>query len=159
MFTREGIRTLHGWTHDSLDVIVGHAGSLPSELLVREIPGFALPSLRHQLVHILSWEATWVCNLRGVAASVLAPDDYPDLTSLIEAKRRVVGATTAYLDQVTETAFNAELPSPPSDWVGPLRSPAFILLHVVTHAFHHKGQMAAIFRLLGHPAPDSDLQR
>jgi len=159
MFTRDGVRALHGWTHASLDLVVEHAGSLPAGLLVREVPGFSLPSLRHQFLHILSWEATWVCNLRGVPAGVLAPDDHHDLTALIEAKRRVKGETTAYLDGLTELGLNTELSSLPPEWVGPPRSPAFILLHVVTHAFHHKGQMASIFRLLGHPAPDTDMQR
>lgn len=40
-----------------------------------------------------------------------------------------------------------------------LRSPAFILLHVITHAFHHKGQVVAMLRILGYPAPDTDLQQ
>ena len=159
MFTCDGMRALHGWTHTSLDVVVEHANSLPAELLVRDVSGFGLPSLRHQFLHILSWEAAWVCNLRGVAAGALAPNDHPSWTSLIEAKRRVVGATMAYLDGLTERSLNTELPNLPPEWVGPPRSPAFILLHVVTHAFHHKGQMASMFRLLGHPAPDTDLQR
>ena len=77
----------------------------------------------------------------------------------MESKRRTVAATIAYLDGLAEADLNAELTSLPEDWVGPPRSPAFILLHVVTHAFHHKGQIAAMFRLLGHPAPDTDLQR
>jgi uncharacterized damage-inducible protein DinB len=34
-----------------------------------------------------------------------------------------------------------------------------ILLHVITHTFHHKGQVVAMLRVLGHPAPDTDLQR
>jgi uncharacterized damage-inducible protein DinB len=55
--------------------------------------------------------------------------------------------------------LNADLRELPRTWVGPARSPAFILLHVLTHACHHKGQIAAMFRLLGHPTPDTDLQR
>jgi uncharacterized damage-inducible protein DinB len=38
----------------------------------------------------------------------------------------------------------------PESWV--------ILLHVITHAFHHKGQIVAMLRILGYPAPDTDLQ-
>jgi uncharacterized damage-inducible protein DinB len=44
------------------------------------------------------------------------------------------------------------------DWGGELRSPAFIVLHVITHAFHHKGQIVAMLRIQGYPAPDTDLQ-
>jgi uncharacterized damage-inducible protein DinB len=42
---------------------------------------------------------------------------------------------------------------------GELRSPAFIVLHVKTHTFHHKGQIVAMLRILGYPAPDTDLQQ
>jgi uncharacterized damage-inducible protein DinB len=43
--------------------------------------------------------------------------------------------------------------------MGPLQTPAFILCHIITHAFHHKGQVVAMFRLAGQPAGDTDLQR
>jgi len=33
------------------------------------------------------------------------------------------------------------------------------VLHVITHAFHHKGQIVAMLRILGYPAPDTDLQQ
>ena len=36
-------------------------------------------------------------------------------------------------------------------------SPTWIVLHMATHGFHHKGQIAAMCRLLGHPLPDLDL--
>ena len=42
---------------------------------------------------------------------------------------------------------------------GELRSPVFIVLHVKTHTFHHKGQIVAMLRILGYPAPDTDLQQ
>jgi hypothetical protein len=41
---------------------------------------------------------------------------------------------------------------------GELRSPVFIVLHVKTHTFHHKVQIVAMLRILGYPAPDTDLQ-
>jgi uncharacterized damage-inducible protein DinB len=59
---------------------------------------------------------------------------------------------------LSEEQLNTTLTKRPVDWGGKLRSPAFILLHVVTHAFHHKGQVVAMLRILGYPAPDTDLQ-
>jgi uncharacterized damage-inducible protein DinB len=47
----------------------------------------------------------------------------------------------------------------PKRWFGLRRSSAFILLRVVTHGFHHKGQIVAMLRLLGCPAPDTDMER
>jgi len=67
--------------------------------------------------------------------------------------------TLEYLDRLSEHDLNQDLLRVPERWVGPPRSPAFILHHVLTHAFHHKGQVVAMCRLLGHPAPDTDYQR
>jgi uncharacterized damage-inducible protein DinB len=30
----------------------------------------------------------------------------------------------------------------------------YLLLHPVTHEFHHKGQVTSLGRILGHPVPD-----
>ena len=40
-----------------------------------------------------------------------------------------------------------------------VRTPALVLHHVLTHAFHHKGQIVAMCRTFGHPAPDTDLNQ
>ena len=34
-----------------------------------------------------------------------------------------------------------------------------LFTHVITHEFHHKGQILAMFRLLGHEPPDADVIR
>jgi uncharacterized damage-inducible protein DinB len=75
------------------------------------------------------------------------------------AKDRIREATRAYVRDLAEEQLNTTLRQRPVDWGGELRSPAFILLHVITHAFHHKGQIVAMLRILGHPAPDTDLQQ
>jgi uncharacterized damage-inducible protein DinB len=63
-----------------------------------------------------------------------------------------------FLGGLTEEQLNTTLVERPVDWGGELRTPAFILLHVITHAFHHKGQVVAMLRIIGYPAPDTDLQ-
>ena len=80
------------------------------------------------------------------------------MTDLHGAKDRTRKATQAYLDDLTEEQLNTTLAKRPVDWGGELRSPAYILLHVITHAFHHKGQIVAMLRIVGCPAPDTDMQ-
>ena len=63
------------------------------------------------------------------------------------------------MDDLTEEQLNTTLAKHPVDWGGQLRSPAYILLHVITHAFHHKGQVVAMLRILGYPASNTDLQQ
>jgi len=159
VFTKIGIRALHGWTHERLDMLLSHAGLLTPEEFVAEIPGFGAASVRDQLSHAIQCEQVWVRRLQEIPWTALAreAEGTPDL--LRQAKQRIAAETIAYLDQLSDAELNMELPHRPLDWSGPLRSPAFILHHVITHAFHHKGQIVAMFRLLGYPAPDTDLQQ
>ena len=157
MFTKEGVVALHAWTHERLDTVFEHAGVLTASQFTQEIPGFGQPSVRDQLAHILATELGWIHRLQGLNSA--EQRKFSDLPSLAAAKREVASATQAYLQTLTEDQLNATLERTPADWVGPVRSPAFILQHICTHAFHHKGQIAAMCRILGHPLPDTDLQR
>jgi uncharacterized damage-inducible protein DinB len=159
VFTRTGLRALHSWTHERLDLLLSHALTLSQEQFVAELPGFGAASIQDQLAHVVQCEQAWVHALQDRQWTHWAREDYTTVNQLRTAKQRVVSETIAYLDQLSDTELNAELTLRPHDWSGPLRTPAFILHHVITHAFHHKGQIVAMFRLLGHPAPDTDLQR
>jgi uncharacterized damage-inducible protein DinB len=86
-------------------------------------------------------------------------EDCPTVADLQAAKTRIREATQLYVRDLTEEQLNTTLQQRTADWGGELRSPAFILLHVMTHAFHHKGQIVAMLRILGYPAPDTDLQQ
>lgn len=159
MFTKEGIRALHAWTHGCLDLVFDHAEKLAQAQFTREIDGFGIASVRNLLAHILYCEEGWVHALQDLPFAEWKYPDYPTVASLREAKKRVFAETLAYLDGLSDAQLNATLVRRPKGWTKPLRSPAFILHHILTHAFHHKGQVVAMFRMLGHPAPDTDLQR
>lgn len=159
MFTKEGIRALHGWTHDSLDLVYAHALALTPQQFVIEIPGFGRASVRDQLMHVIACEQGWVHGLQNLSWSKWSGADFPTAASLQAAKEQVKNETIAYLEGLSDQQLNTELTDRPANWVRPPGTPAFVLHHVLTHAFHHKGQVVAMFRLLGCPAPDTDLQR
>src|SRR5581483_2811609 len=158
MFTQAAILDLHNTTHERLDLLLRHIETVPDELRHKEIPGFGHPSVWKQLVHILTCEEGWVHDLRNEAFPGWSEKDCPTVTDLLAAKNRIRTATRAYVSGLTEEQLNTTLRKRPVDWGGELRSPAFILLHVITHAFHHKGQIVGMLRILGYPAPDTDLQ-
>ena len=158
MFSKDGIVELHATTHERLDLLLRHVATVPEELRHKPISGFGHPSIWKQLVHILTCEEGWVHDLQNKAFPGWREEDCPTMADLEGAKRRIREATRAYVDGLTEEQLNTTLAQRPVDWGGELRSPGFILLHVITHAFHHKGQIVAMLRILGHPAPDTDLQ-
>ena len=158
MFTKAGIFELHATTHERLDLLLRHIGNVPDELLRKPISGFGHPSIWKQLVHILTCEEGWVHDLQNKAFAGWDEEDCPTVPALLSEKARIRDATRNYLSALTEEQLNTTLAQRPVDWGGELRSPAFILLHVMTHAFHHKGQVVAMLRMVGYPAPDTDLQ-
>jgi len=158
MFTKAGIIELHAATHERLDLLLHHAATVPEELLHKPISGFGHASVWAQMVHILTCEEGWVHDLQNRPFDGWYESDCPAMADLRVAKERVRGATRRYLEGLSEEQLNTTLATRPEGWGGELRSPAFILLHVMTHAFHHKGQVVAMLRILGYPAPDTDLQ-
>ena len=89
----------------------------------------------------------------------VAAPRFQDVSRLVQAKQEVAARTQSCLDALSSEALNPTLVSVPERWIGPVRIAAFILLHVFTHAFHHEGQVAAMFRLRGRPIGDTDMQR
>jgi uncharacterized damage-inducible protein DinB len=158
MFTKAGILELHAAMHDRLDLLLRHVATVPDKLHREPISGFGHPSIWKQLVHILDCEEGWVHDLQNKTFAGWNEEDWPTMSALLAAKDRIREASRTYLGSLTEEQLNATLKQRPVDWGGELRSPAFIMLHVITHAFHHKGQIVAMLRILGHPAPDTDLQ-
>jgi uncharacterized damage-inducible protein DinB len=158
MFSKNGIIELHSATHQRLDLLLRHVATVPEEFLQKPISGFGHPSVWEQLVHILTCEEGWVHDLQYKAFAGWTEEDCPTIATLVTAKGRIREATRAYLGDLTDEQLNTTLANRPIDWGGELRSPAFIVLHVITHAFHHKGQIVAMLRILGYPAPDTDLQ-
>lgn len=140
-------------------MLLDHAATLSPSEFVREVPGFGQASVRDQLAHLIGAEERWVHRLQDLPLPRWSAAEYPSVESLRSSKQRVMVGTVAYLDRLPDAELNVTLAQRPKDWIGALQSPAFILHHVATHAFHHKGQVVAMFRLLRHPAPDTDLQQ
>jgi uncharacterized damage-inducible protein DinB len=156
-FTLDGIRTLHRWTHASLDPLLDHLSTIPAEDYAKRSPAscFGFPTLREQVVHLLNCEGFWVRSLQGLPYVDRDPAKCPAVADARLLQQEVSRQTHAYLSGLTDQQLNSaqELRFPEGDI--PVRTPALVLHHILTHAFHHKGQIVAMCRALGHPAPDT----
>jgi len=155
---RELLRGLHLEMHQRLREVPRHAAGIPPDRFAAQLEGFARPTVGSQINHVLYCEEAWVRALRHLPKREW-PHDQTSVEELFALTARAGKGTVEYLDLVSEVALGELLPAYPDYWVGPPRTPAFILMHVVTHAFHHKGQMVAMLRALGYPMADTDLQR
>lgn len=159
MFSVEGLRQFHRWTHESLGLVLDHLSAIPQSDYLRQVPGFGFGSLREQATHVLNCEAYWVRTLRGLTHFDRRPDEFSDAADLKRMQHEVGARTLEYLANMTDRELNDEKDVRLDDGNVLRCSPALVIHHALTHVFHHKGQMAAMCRLLGHPTKDTDLIR
>lgn len=150
---------MHGWAHESLEILFSHAAGFAEEQLLQEFPGFGQASLWATLLHVVGVENYWLYMMSGK----LAVEDYPGkptAEAVDEHRRLVAAALREHLASRSDQELNTEVTFHGDENERPVtHSPAFVVQHLITHAFHHKGQAAAQCRLLGRPMPDSDLLR
>ncbi|HEX4039503.1 MAG TPA: DinB family protein [Acidobacteriaceae bacterium] len=159
MFTLDGIRKFHIWTHQSLTLLFAHLDTLPAADYTKELPGFGYPSVRAQVVHLLGCEVRWVDRLQGRPSQTWEPARWPAVADARTLQDQARARTLDYLSRLTDAQLNSNAELRFSDGDVGYRTPALILHHVFTHAFHHKGQIVAMCRILGRPAPDTDLNQ
>jgi uncharacterized damage-inducible protein DinB len=159
MFTVDGVRKFHGWTHASLNLVLDHLSTIPTNNYVKQIPSFGFPTLREQVIHIFNCEGFWIHTLQGLRYVDRKPEDCPAIADARLLEREVIQRTDAYLSNLTDQQLNRDAELHFSDGDVAARTPALVLHHVLTHAFHHKGQIVAMCRALGHPAHDTDLNQ
>jgi uncharacterized damage-inducible protein DinB len=159
VFTLEGVRKFHGWTHASLTLLLDHLSTVPTNDYVKDLPDFGFSTLRKQVIHIFNCEGFWIHTLQGLQYADRNPTECPAVADARLLQQEVSRCTQVYLSSQTNEQLNADTELHFSDGDRALRTPALVLYHVLTHAFHHKGQIVAMCRGLGHPAPDTDLNQ
>lgn len=159
MFTLDGIQKFHGWTHASLSLLLDHLSSIPATDYAKVLPAVGFPTLRAQVIHILNCEGFWIHTLQGLPYVDRNPVECPTVADAKLFEQEIGRRTHTYLSGLTDQQLNNETELNFSDGEIAIRTPALILHHVLTHAFHHKGQIVAMCRALGHPAPDTDLNQ
>ncbi len=159
MFTLDGIRKFHDWTHASLSLVLDHLSTIPANDYGKELPSFGFRTLREQAVHIFNCEGFWIHTLQGQRYVDRRAEECPVLADARVLQQDVSGQTHAYLSKLTSQELNSDTELHFADGDVAVRTPALVLHHVLTHAFHHKGQIVAMCRALGHPALDTDLNQ
>jgi len=159
MFTLDGIRKLHHWTHASLTLLLDHLSTLPPDAFAKQLPSFGFNTIRKQVIHIFNCEGFWISTLQRIDYIDRMPADLPSISDVVRFQQETGRRTLQYLSALTDQQLNTDTELHFSDGNRAIRTPALILHHMLTHAFHHKGQIVAMCRELGHPPPDTDLNQ
>ena len=151
------VRDLYAYTEWANERVLDAVAGLPHEAFTRDL-GSSYPSIRDTLVHVLSAEWVWLRRWLGES-----PAGFPDASALetVEALRARWSGVVAERREFLDT-LNAESLGRIIDYRttkgDPFRAPLIeLLLHVVNHTTHHRGQVVTMLRQVGAAGVNTDL--
>ncbi len=147
---------MYDWVKRTREVLFEYTDSLPNEVYTLEHPDFAYGSIRNIHAHVAGCYQFWVGTM-GLQQTIGYVDE--PASSLPDSKSMRVAF--AKVDLMLEMVFSKfQSLDEPLEVVRPGRdtlmvSQRWLIVHPITHEFHHKGQLLALGRALGHPLPSS----
>ncbi len=152
----EALRSHIGYTAWASGMLVEATGQLTPEELTRDF-GTADKSVLGTLVHVFVADRLWLPRLKGEPANAYPTDGDYRLTVLQNDWPALYQRWKEWADGLTDEAAQAEVSY--ADMRGnPFRQQlGLLVLHVVNHGTHHRGQVSGFLRAMGHAPPKLDL--
>jgi uncharacterized damage-inducible protein DinB len=164
MLTPSDLLDMHRRVQHGNVNLLTHCRRLTQEELLRELPGIGFPRVAAQLYHLIGAEQYWLMVLRGRFAAGVertaqeeydwTPPNFDSIDKLEDYRRRVAADTVAYLEQSTPESLITPGEYAVDPGVVETQVPLHVIMRVLTHHFHHRGLVAAMCRMLGHPVPE-----
>ncbi len=149
----ETLRTHLVYTSWATDRLLEAAGKLSPEELLRDF-GTADRTVLGTLTHIFGADRVWLARIEGT------PQEFPkgyDLARLASEWAELYGRWNAWAGAQTDASVAEKIAYKDikgNSWVSPIWQ---IVLHVVNHGTHHRGQVTGFLRAMGHAPPPLDL--
>lgn len=152
----EVLRQQFEYTHWATERLLEAAALLSEEELRRDFHT-SDHSVLGTLVHLFKSNRLWLGRFQGEPRPGSDDENVGDLASLKTEWAGLYSRWTEWLASLDEDAPAAEVSY--HDLRGrPWRQPLWqLLLHVVNHDTHHRGQVSGFIRALGHTPPPLDL--
>jgi len=136
--------------------LVEAAAQLTPEELTRDF-GASDKSVLGTLVHVFAADRIWLCRVTGssLPGRLLDPERDMHLSVLETQWPELLNRWKQWVSGLTDTSVVISY----RDMKGnPYQTPAWqIILHLVNHGTHHRGQAAGFLRTMGHMPPPLDL--
>lgn len=155
-------KTEYEWVKQTRQILLDQCKELSENEFTKEL-GFGFQSIRDSLVHMAGCYHAWLGSF------VLSETTSPLLTKeaisvmKIEDIRIYFLQADEYVEAVFNT-FNGKFDEPIEkelSWKagngGVRKTPHQLLIHSITHEYHHKGQIVAMLRLLGYIPKNTDI--
>ena len=150
------------WVKQTRQILLDQCRELDEDDFTKEF-AFGFQSIRDSLLHVAGCYHAWLGSF------VLSETSSPLLTKEViqsmkldeiqnyfqEADRYVEVVFEKFAEKFDET-IEKELPWREGSGVV-CKTPHQLLMHSITHEFHHKGQIVTMLRLLGHVPKNTDI--
>lgn len=157
MYNAEILLDISARAQQSLRRLIVFCGTLTADELCRPVAGFGFPTVREQLVHTIGAEVYWQTVVtRGYSEEATMPD-LPDLAAVEAFREQTATVTRSYLEHASEAELNTPRLMISDPGQTQLLRPADVIMRIVTHIFHHQGQVLAMCRGMGRPNDTYDL--
>ncbi|MCB0635981.1 MAG: DinB family protein [Lewinella sp.] len=148
----------YDYVRSSRAVLLDYCGTLAPADFIRENSAFGKGSIRNLLVHIANTYAFWLGEFSlGRAITYTEPGDLAEVAGfhpLFAGVDQLVSDFLDYWSAETPALFTAEF-----DGQQQQAPPLQLFTHVITHEYHHKGQILSLSRHLGYVPVDTDVMR
>jgi len=146
------------WVTGARQVLFTFLGTLAPDDLVRELPAFGHGgSIRNLLVHTANVYEHWAGRIALQQATAYSrSEDFSDMPEIAGLYRHINALMNAFLNQEWQADENIVFLLNNRQRTA---TPFQIFSHMITHEFHHKGQLLSMSRQLGYIPVDTDMIR
>ena len=150
------IPLLYGWVKRTRETLFEYTDSLPYEVYTLEHADFAYGSIRNIHAHVAGCYQFWLGEM-GLQRRMVYADEPANRVADAKTMRAHFAGVDALLEDAMAQFNNLDEPfeviRPRGDRLTVTQR--WLIMHPITHEFHHKGQLLALGRVLGHPLPSS----
>ncbi len=153
----EDLKIFYDLTQRTRAKVLDWLETLPPDVFTMRDEGFAYGSLSSVQAHVADCYLWWIGTV-GLGGAEELELKVNDVQALRGAFAQVDATVLQALDSFTDLDAPFVWTSPAGENVKLSRR--WLVLHPITHEFHHKGQALALARALGYPhsgKPDTDL--
>jgi uncharacterized damage-inducible protein DinB len=142
----------------SRQVLFDYCGMISPYDFIRSHPSFGNGgSIRSLLIHVANTYEAWIAQRALHQIPRFVEDDtVADMTGILPIYEQIDSYMQRFMEGMQE---NQALIEYEKEGIKSYVSPLQLFSHVVTHEFHHKGQLLSLSRLWGYVPVDTDIIR
>lgn len=156
-------QTEYNWVVQTREILLDFCKDLKPGDFTRDIEGIGWQSIHRTFVHIADCYNAWLNSyiLLNTKKPITSKEDLSQLDwdNLKKYFSKIDSIVTNVLDEFSDKMddpIERRIPWRENEEIISM-TPRKLIMHTVTHEFHHKGQIVSILRQMGYEPPNTDV--